>query len=129
MFTKTVLLFLSAAATLVSAQSSATSSAAAAATSGAVTVVKVSDASGSLAFDPSELTAEVGSWIEFRFWPKNHSVAQSAFDSPCTPLSGDSTIFSGFQPVSSSATDFPTYTIQINNTSPIWFCKPALAFV
>ncbi|KAA8896109.1 Cupredoxin [Sphaerosporella brunnea] len=119
-FPKASLFLLSLAGSLVSAQS-ATSSAAATATSGAVTIVKVSDANGDLAFSPSEIKAEVGSWIEFRYWPRNHSVVQSSFDKPCQPLSGASTIWSGFMPVAAGTTDFPTFTVKINDTNPIWF--------
>jgi hypothetical protein len=33
---------------------------------------------------------------------------------------------SGFMPVAAGATNFPTYTVQVNNTSPIWaFCRQA----
>ncbi|KAF8242705.1 hypothetical protein K440DRAFT_504285, partial [Wilcoxina mikolae CBS 423.85] len=79
-----------------------------------------------LIFTPNDIKAAVGSFVEFRFYPQNHSVAESSFGKPCTPLSGSETIFSGFQPVSKGTTDFPTYTIRVNSTTPIWlYCSQA----
>ena len=51
-----------------------------------------------LAFSPPSITAKMGSVITFVFdgFPGNHTVAQSTFASPCTPMSGgfDSGFFS-----------------------------------
>ncbi|EJF62640.1 hypothetical protein DICSQDRAFT_154474 [Dichomitus squalens LYAD-421 SS1] len=84
---------------------------------------------GALTFSPSNLTAQVGEQITFQFTAKNHTATQSSFADPCAPLSETSTIGqvgfdSGFMPVAANATDFPTFTITVNDTAPIWvYCK------
>jgi len=82
---------------------------------------------GVLAFNPPNLTAQVGDTITFEFHQKNHTVTASSFAAPCRDLfstSGQAGFDSGFMPVADGATTFPTYTVQVNNTSPIWaFCK------
>jgi len=91
--------------------------------SGAVTpgaqVVSVSNEGGSIAFIPNTLTAEVGSKVEFHFWPQNHSVVQGTFDQPCWPA-GSAAFYSGYVPVTSGMSD-RVFTITIKNTDPIWF--------
>ena len=80
-------------------------------------------------FWPESIKAEPGSMVQFQFWAGNHTVTQSSFDKPCTPLeapanaTGASGIKSGFQPVDMSMPDgqIPTYTVWINDTSPLWF--------
>ena len=51
---------------------------------------------GGLVFNPDSVTADVGDQLDFHFYPKNHSVVQSAFSSPCLPLAGG--VYSGFVP-------------------------------
>ncbi|KAH8102939.1 hypothetical protein BXZ70DRAFT_985935 [Cristinia sonorae] len=86
-------------------------------------------ASNSLIFSPANITANVGDTITFQFVQKNHTVTQSTFANPCTSLSQTSTsgqvgFDSGFMPVANAAATFPTFTIHVNDTSPIWaFCK------
>ena len=41
---------------------------------------------GSLEFRPNTITAQVGDTVLFRFASKNHTVTQSSFADPCTPL-------------------------------------------
>jgi len=83
-----------------------------------------------LTYTPNNIQAAVGDMVQFQFGPVNHTVTQSSFDEPCVPLSESSNqtgIFSGFQPVSADATTIPTYTIQINNTTPVWiYCSQAM---
>jgi plastocyanin len=82
-------------------------------------VVKVTvGADGLLLYSPSNIGAEVGTVVEFEFFPNNHSVTQSSFMDPCHPLAGG--FFSGFVPTqdSPSAT---TFSIIVNDTNPIWF--------
>jgi len=84
-----------------------------------------------LFYDPANITAQVGDTVTFQFMQKNHTATQSTFASPCraltlTSTSGQVGFDSGFMPVADNATTFPTYTIQINNTSPIWaYCRQA----
>ncbi|KAI0003402.1 Cupredoxin [Russula compacta] len=82
-----------------------------------------------LTFEPANITAQPGDTITFEFHQKNHTVTQSSFSAPCQMLASTSTsgqvgFDSGFMPVAANATTFPTYTIQVNNTAPIWaYCR------
>ncbi|OHF02961.1 hypothetical protein CORC01_01719 [Colletotrichum orchidophilum] len=107
------------------AESSSTDTAATASSSSSssiagVHVVKVGD--GGLTFEPNSITAAVGEVVEFHFYPRAHSVAQSAFDSPCQPLANGSTtgFFSGPVPVSSGV-GAEVFTLEVKDTNPKWF--------
>ncbi|RPD59171.1 Cupredoxin [Lentinus tigrinus ALCF2SS1-7] len=84
---------------------------------------------GVLAFSPDNLSANVGDTVTFRFSAKNHTVTQSSFAKPCAPLGESSAnglagFDSGFMPVAANASDFPEFTITVNDTAPIWvYCK------
>ncbi|KAE9395852.1 hypothetical protein BT96DRAFT_942156 [Gymnopus androsaceus JB14] len=83
---------------------------------------------GTLTYSPSNITAQIGDTVTFQFHQKNHTVTQSSFADPCTALSASSagtvSFDSGFMPVATNATTFPTMTIQINDTKPIWgYCR------
>jgi len=83
-----------------------------------------------LAYQPSNITAQVGDTITFEFHEKNHTVTASSFATPCRSLSSTSLrnvgFDSGFMPVADGATIFPTFTIRVNDTNPIWaFCQQA----
>ncbi|KAF7329431.1 RmlC-like cupin [Mycena kentingensis (nom. inval.)] len=72
-----------------------------------------------LNFTPPYIEANVHDTVTFEFHAKNHSVTQSSFDAPCTPLHGG--FDSGFKPVSvDQKSGFPTWTITVNDTQPIW---------
>ncbi|KAJ7474294.1 Cupredoxin [Mycena latifolia] len=78
-----------------------------------------------LTYTPSNISAAIGDTVTFEFHPKNHTVTQSSFLQPCKALDQTSTtgqvgFKSGFKPVDANATDFPTFTITINDTAPIW---------
>lgn len=84
---------------------------------------------GKLYYSPSNITAKAGDTITFQFQQKNHTVTQSTFANPCKPLASTATngqtgFDSGYKPVDASVTsNFPTWTLQVNDTSPIWaFC-------
>jgi len=82
---------------------------------------------GALTYTPSNITAAVGDFIEFQFQDKNHTVTQSTFADPCTQsknaTTGELGLNSGYQAVAAGATQFPVWTIQIAETTPIWmFC-------
>ncbi|ORY64354.1 Cupredoxin [Pseudomassariella vexata] len=91
-----------------------------------VHVVSVSSSNASLTFSPDNLQVPAGDMIQFQFRAGNHSVVQSNFDNPCTPISmhtNTTGIFSGYQPVAASSAMgmVPTYTIMVSDTTPLWF--------
>ena len=58
--------------------------------------ISISVGQTGLVFDPATVTANVGDLLQFSFYPKDHSVAQSSSSSPCQPLTGG--VYSGFMP-------------------------------
>lgn len=64
-----------------------------ASTNASVHMVTVGD--GGLKFSPNSTTAAVGDVVQFHYYPKNHSVAQGSFSTPCMSTSG---FFSGYIP-------------------------------
>lgn len=78
---------------------------------------------GTLTFNPPELNVPIGGTVEFIFMSKNHSVYQSSFADPCTPLANG--FEAPFFPIASDQTDnFPTITLQVTQTAPLWFYCP-----
>jgi plastocyanin len=73
-------------------------------------------ADGVLQYNPNNLVAEVGTAIEFEFFPKNHTVTQSSFANPCHPLADG--FFSGFVPTKESPSG-TSFTITVTDTKPI----------
>ena len=59
-----------------------------------------------LVFNPEVVTADVGDLLQFYFYPKNHSVAQGSFSTPCQPLTGG--VYSGFMPVTAEGVGPPS---------------------
>lgn len=92
-----------------------------------VHVVSVGSPNGTVAFFPESVKADVGDMIQFQFRGGNHSVVQSNFDNPCTPLaqstSNQTGIFSGYQPVAAGQSSgmIPTYTMMVSVKTPQWF--------
>jgi len=99
------------------------------ASAAATTHTVVVGGGGALAYSPSEVTAAVNDVVVFQFAAKNHTVTQSAFATPCEKLQFTSTtgqvgFDSGFMPVAANATEFPTFSIVVNDTNPIWaYCR------
>ncbi|RWA13241.1 hypothetical protein EKO27_g1865 [Xylaria grammica] len=76
-----------------------------------------------LEFNPASITAQIGDTITYKFFSKNHAVAQSTFADPCHLQ--ENGIFSGFTPNASPDVAAPTdFTITINDTKPLWFYCP-----
>ncbi|SPQ27154.1 1ce725ca-5ab4-4143-bbab-bdf7954128f3 [Thermothielavioides terrestris] len=80
---------------------------------------------GSLTYSPNKLVAQPGEFVQFQFHAGNHTVTQSTFDQPCQPIAMHSNVtgfHSGFLPAAASASMgmLPTFTIEINNTNPLW---------
>ncbi|KAF9499781.1 hypothetical protein BDN71DRAFT_1502676 [Pleurotus eryngii] len=81
---------------------------------------------GKLLFDPPHIAAQPRDTIVFEFHQKNHTVTQSSFDDPCRKLVKDGVegFDSGFVAVADDATEFPTWSITVNGTEPIWaYCR------
>ncbi|KAJ3491294.1 hypothetical protein NLI96_g787 [Meripilus lineatus] len=81
-----------------------------------------SAAGGVFQFIPPTFNATKGSVISFQFTgsPGNHTVSQSSFTNPCTPLQGG--FSSGFISVPANTTAFPVWNLTIeDDTRPIWF--------
>lgn len=82
-----------------------------------------------LVYSPNNIKAQPGDTVTFEFRQKNHTATQSTFANPCKSLSSTSTtgqvgFDSGFVPVAADATTFPTWTVRINDTTPIWvYCR------
>jgi len=75
-----------------------------------------------LKFTPPSVNAAVGDVVTFTFQQKNHTVTQSTFESPCTPLAAG--FDSGFVPVAADATEFPEGQFTVKDTNPVWvYCK------
>lgn len=74
---------------------------------------------------PEVTEAAVGDFIEFDFYPLNHSVVRAEYGFPCIPYemtgSGKTGFFSGFNPVAKVLDRPPKYTIRVNDTVPIFF--------
>ncbi|KAL1882327.1 hypothetical protein VTK73DRAFT_1886 [Phialemonium thermophilum] len=94
-------------------------------------IVVTVGANKTLTYSPDKITAAVGDMVQFQFPFGNHTVTQAAFDEPCKPISLFSNVtgfHSGFQPAAASASEgkVPTFSIQINDTKPIWiYCAQA----
>ncbi|KAF2757010.1 hypothetical protein EJ05DRAFT_501553 [Pseudovirgaria hyperparasitica] len=93
-----------------------------------VHVVQVGGANGSLTFWPENTKANVGDLVQFQFNPKNHSVVQTTFATPCMPMQQvmpnvTNAFFSGFMPVSAtnSTKDVLVYSVRVTTDKPIWY--------
>ncbi|EPT04198.1 hypothetical protein FOMPIDRAFT_1113904 [Fomitopsis schrenkii] len=91
--------------------------------SAAVHDVIVGSANAAQIYTPSFLSASAGDQITFHFEQANHTASQSSFNDPCHKINGG--FDSGFMFVPSNQTgNFPTYTITVNDTKPIWvYCR------
>ncbi|KAF7894538.1 uncharacterized protein EAF01_009989 [Botrytis porri] len=82
------------------------------------TVVVGSSNTSLLLFTPQEITAQPGDKVEFQFHERNHTVTQSAFDSPCQPMAN--AIHSGFVPTAANQSMITTFTMTVNSTAPMF---------
>lgn len=90
--------------------------------SGNQLVVSVGD--GGASFTPDSVTAKPGDEILFVFRMGNHSVTQTSFSSPCTPLvdapTGRKGFDSGFFPSNPSSGELPGWKLEVTSSDPIW---------
>lgn len=74
---------------------------------------------------PETTEAAVGDFVEFDFYPLNHSVVRAEYGFPCIPYEmagpGRTGFFSGFSPVDTVLDNPPSYSIRVNDTEPILF--------
>ncbi|KAK7924051.1 plastocyanin-like domain-containing protein [Apiospora marii] len=75
-----------------------------------VTHIVVAGANGQLRFEPESVIAAVGDIVEFRFHPKNHSVAQSSFAEPCAPLAAAAVLPPSPLPAANGTGHYPLYS-------------------
>lgn len=71
------------------------------ASSASAATISIAVGESGLTFSPNSTTAAVGDVLEFTFYPKNHTVVQGAFNSPCDVGSVTAGFYSGFMPTSS----------------------------
>lgn len=116
-------------------------------------IISIDVGEGGLVFKPESVTADVGDLLQFSFYPRNHSVAQGSFSSPCRPLAGG--VYSGFMPVAAGKGVCPpeinhsaqinfhanyiqssTFQVTVNSTNPIYLycsqiehCEKGMAMV
>jgi len=107
------------------ASSTATSAAPSATSTTTNNVTDVLVGNGGLVFTPNTVQAKVGDTINFHFYPTGHSVAESAFNSPCSYMKGG--IWSG-SVSSSSGVAANMFSVTINDTNPHWlYCAQTIA--
>ncbi|KAL8397284.1 hypothetical protein RB594_004125 [Gaeumannomyces avenae] len=99
---------------------------------GQVRTVSVIVGRNGTTFQPNNIRAAVGDAVQFQFMGGNHTVTQSTFDNPCSPINNFvknvTGVHSGYVPFAASAAmgQVPVYTIMINNTTPMWlYCAQA----
>ena len=84
--------------------------------------ISVTVGEGGLKFNPESVTAAAGDNVIFTFKGGNHTVTQSTFANPCTPLAGGAD--SGFQEVIATGKETTIRLPVPAATAPIWmFCK------
>jgi len=96
------------------------------ASAGGNTIKVIVGGPGKLLFDPQHITAQPRDTVVFEFHEKNHTVTQSLFSDPCRQamINGAPGFDSGYFPVAADATTFPTWSLTVNDTAPIWaYCR------
>ncbi|OQV11044.1 hypothetical protein CLAIMM_14949, partial [Cladophialophora immunda] len=87
--------------------------------------VTVAVGNGGNTFVPDVVQVSPGNYVEFDFYPLNHSVIRAAYGYACVPyeLTGPDRIgfFSGFYPVDAILSDPPKWTLLINDTEPVFY--------
>ncbi|KAF8866389.1 hypothetical protein BDZ45DRAFT_667675 [Acephala macrosclerotiorum] len=77
-------------------------------------------ANGDLLFGPNQVTAAIGDIIHFDFNSTNHTVTQSSFNAPCSPLAGGfNTGFNQVNKLNHTGVIFRDFEVKVD--TPIWF--------
>jgi plastocyanin len=89
-----------------------------------ITTHVISVGKDGLTYTPPYITATPGDILQFEFFSANHTLVQSSFADPCTPLVNG--IFAGFQPsnVTKSSTGvvtLKTVEFELGTSAPLWF--------
>ncbi|KIW75170.1 hypothetical protein Z517_11942 [Fonsecaea pedrosoi CBS 271.37] len=87
--------------------------------------VTIAVGNGGHTFIPDVVQVSPGNYVEFDFYPLNHSVVRAEYMYPCIPyeLTGVDKVgfYSGFHPVDAILSDPPKWTVLINDTEPIFY--------
>ncbi|KXX76270.1 hypothetical protein MMYC01_207178 [Madurella mycetomatis] len=81
-------------------------------------IIPVSVGRAGLNFDPAEIRGHMGDVIEFRFWPRNHSVVAGNFENACQPAE-DGGFFSGFFPTAPNTVNNQVFRVAITHNNPV----------
>ncbi|KIH86584.1 hypothetical protein SPBR_08582 [Sporothrix brasiliensis 5110] len=74
-----------------------------------------------LAFTPNTVSAAVGDFLVFSFYPRNHSVALGSWDKACAPAPNG--FFSGFIPVAAEESGLATFRVTVHTSEPfVFYC-------
>ncbi|TWU71621.1 hypothetical protein ED733_001159 [Metarhizium rileyi] len=79
---------------------------------------------GGLRFDPDNVVAEVGDVVEWHFLPVNHSLVQSSFAEPCSPLADGTGFFPGFEFATRQGQAPNVFQLEIVDKDTIWYYCP-----
>jgi len=87
---------------------------------GTATVIDVTvGINGTLTYTPPYVDAKPGDEVRFKFVAKNHTLTQSSFNSPCSPLTNG--FDTGFEFVGTSNNTITKSFIVPNTSNPLWF--------
>jgi hypothetical protein len=89
----------------------------------AAITIPVSVGRNGLTFEPNVIHAQERDVIEFRFWPRNHSVVAGDFNEACRPAS-ENGFFSGFFPTQAGTVNVRTPTRSPNQQNKTHTHKP-----
>lgn len=84
---------------------------------------------GGYEFRPNMTYAKVGDYLQFWFYPFNHSVVRAEWLFPCIPFENTGRtkkgFFSGFHPVDNVLGDPPKWQVRVNHSRPMFFYDSA----
>lgn len=84
---------------------------------------------GGYEFRPNMTFAKTGDYLQFWFYPSNHSVVRAEYLFPCIPFEDTGRtkkgFFSGFYPVDNVLGEPPKWTVRVNHTKPMFFYDSA----